>query len=108
MRATIFLSAVYCSMTILLTSCGSSNEIILGERSDKLIYDCSNFQPRAESPQQIGVLLQAYAQTLVHAAQNQNLVTLEALQAAEKMSDWRTMERLIVEYRCSHKKDFQK
>jgi hypothetical protein len=108
MRATVSLNAVCCVLTILLTSCGNSNEIILGERSDKLIYDCSNFQPSAETPQQIAVLMQAYAQTLVHAAQNQNLVTLEALQAAEKHSDWRTMERLIVEYRCSHKKDFKK
>ena len=107
MRA-VSLSAFCCLMTILLTSCGNSNETVLGGRSDKLIYDCSNFQPKAETPEQIGVLMQAYAETLAHAATNQNLVTLEALQAAAQKSDWRTLERLIVEYRCSHKKDFQK
>ena len=95
-------------MTILLTSCGNSDETVLGNRSDKLIYDCSNFQPKAETPEQIGVLIQAYAETLAHAAANQNLVTLQALNAAHEKSDWRTMERLIVDYRCQHKKDFQK
>jgi hypothetical protein len=97
-----------CCLTMLLSSCGNSNQIVLSTSKDKLIYDCDNFRPQAETPQQLQIIAQAYVETLTHAAQNQNIVTMEALQAAERKADWRTMERLIVEYRCSHKKDFQK
>jgi hypothetical protein len=91
-----------------LSGCGKArNQIVLSDESGsrKLIYDCSVFRPQAESGQDMPILALALSATLRHAAEHQRFVTARSLQSAWKNRDWRAMERLIVEYLCSHRGD---
>ena len=89
-----------------LVACKPSSTITLGSDQAKLVYDCSAFQPQAETAGAIVILRAAYIETLQHAIKHQSLVTYRSLLDAHKQRDWRQLERLIVEYRCAHRSDF--
>jgi hypothetical protein len=96
------------ALFLLLSGCGKArNQVVLRDESGsrKLVYDCSAFRPQAESGQDRLILALARRDTVRHAAEHQRFVTARSLQAAWENMDWRAMERLIVEYHCSHRRD---
>jgi hypothetical protein len=90
---------------VILLGCSDSTVVLQGaEGGKKLVYDPNNFHPQVETPEDIGILLQAAAQTLTNAASDQSLVTVQEISDAMNASDWRRLEKVVVEYRAAHRK----
>ena len=96
-------------LAAVFSGCGPRNQVILAtdDGTKRLVYDCDNFRPQVESAEQLQILMAACRQTGQHAYDHQRIVTRQELNEAVKARDWRRLERLIVEYRCAHRADFQ-
>jgi hypothetical protein len=57
-----------------------------------------------ETPEDIAILVRASAETLTNAAAAQSFVTVQEISDAMNASDWRKLERAVVEYRAAHQK----
>lgn len=92
--------------TIYLLLGASSSSVILqlDKGGKRLVYDCNNFRPQVETPEDIGILVNAAGQTLSAAAQDGSMVTISEISEAMQSSDWRRLERAVVMYRGTHKK----
>lgn len=89
----------------LLAGCSDSNVVLQGPNGGKqLAYDASSFRPQVETPEDIGILVSAAGKTLQDAAADRSMVTVTEIQQALNASDWRTLERVVVMYRGSHKR----
>jgi hypothetical protein len=85
--------------------CSDSKVVLQGTGGGKkLVYDPNNFQPQFETPEDIAILVQAAAQTMTNAANDQSIVTIQGISDAMDASDWRKLERVVVEYRAAHRK----
>ena len=89
-----------------------SQQIILADDTGslKLVYDCSAFRPQAESANDLRILALAVPATMRHATEHGNIITAQSLMNAysQEKKDWRAIERIVIEYRCSHLADFSK
>ena len=87
----------------------TSNQVILAtdDGTRKLIYDCSNFRPQVETGEQRQLLSQASVQIIRHASAHQRVVSAQAIRDAYKAKDWRRLEQLVVEYRCTNRREFR-
>ncbi len=91
----------------LLTLIGcSDSKVVLQARSGgkKLVYDCNNFRPQVETPEDISILVSAAAETASDAVKSGSMITFEEIDGAMSRDDWRALERTVVMYRGSHKK----
>ena len=91
---------------ILHFTCIKSEKITLqsSDGSKKLVYDCSNFKPQAETIEDIEILSK-YLQKVVEKCQRQGkYVTLSSLYNASKSRTFKTLERLIVQELCDEKR----
>jgi|SRR5437899_1699384 len=102
------LALILLSLTISGCEPSGSRQAVLSDESGshKLVYDCSAFRAQAESADDLRVLALALSETMRHAADHGNVVTAQSLQNAYQQKDWRTIERLIIQYRCSNRADF--
>jgi hypothetical protein len=88
-----------------LIGCSDSKVVLQGTGGGKkLVYDPNNFQPQVETPEDIAILIQAAAETMTNAASAQSIVTVQEISDAIDASDWRKLERVVVEYRVAHRK----
>ena len=99
---TVILFATVASL--LVAGCSDSKVVLKGQSGGKtLVYDANNFHPQVETPEDIGTLMTAAAETLTNAANSQSLVTVQNITDAMNASDWRKLEKVVVEYRASHR-----
>jgi hypothetical protein len=91
---------------VLQMGCSDSNKVGLQapEGGKKLVYDINNFQPQVETPEDINILLQAASTTLSDAAEENAVVTITDISEAMKVSDWRRLERAVVQFRAARRK----
>ena len=90
---------------MILIGCSDSKVVLQGTAGGKkLVYDPKNFHPQVETPEDITILIQAAAETMTNAASDQSIVTVQEMSDAIDASDWRKLERLVVEYRVAHRK----
>lgn len=90
---------------VFLAGCSDSKVILQASNGGKqLVYDCDNFKPQVETPEDLRILVKSAAETLSAAAAEQSMVTVTEIDDAINKSDWRRLERAVVMYRGSHKK----
>ena len=99
----LFLAALCCGFKP-----QKSNWVVLASRdgAKTLIYDCRSFQPQVESVEQIETLADALIQTISHAVENKRFATANSMKGAWKARDYRRVEQLVVEYRCTYRAGF--
>ena len=87
--------------------CSKSVSLVSADGKHSLVYDCGSFQPKVETQVQIGILVDSLSDIYTHASKNDNFVSIVAIQKAVENGDWRTVERLAVEYKCQHSTEFK-
>lgn len=89
---------------IFLLGCSDSKVVLPGKDGGRaLVYDLNNFHPQVETAQDIVTLVNAAAETLTNAANSQAFVTVQEISDAMQKSDWRQLEKVVVEYRAAHR-----
>jgi hypothetical protein len=99
---TILIGSVY---AFCLAGCSNSEVISISndDESIKLTYDCNNFIPKAETREEMAVLIDNSRIIIKELVEKQKLVTLSAFNACYETQNLKELERLIVEYKCKQR-----
>lgn len=65
---------------------------------------CGSFQSQVETMEDVQILRRAANETTIEAAKAGHTVTVVAIVEAMSKMDFKTLESVVVEYRCAHSK----
>jgi len=97
-------------LLVVLGGCSGSHQVVFESTNGgrQLVYDCNNFQPQMENGHDVAIVARAAGETMQAMIADQSSISAQelqhAVQDATSNQDWRTVERLVVMYRCNHKR----
>lgn len=100
-KSKMYMAMLLCVLSFQVFAWPWDKKITLSGSS--LAYNCNKFEHKAKTPHDIQVLMINLHPAMFGYLSRGNFVSYEALQSAYDNRDWRTAEKLIVEYECSLK-----
>ena len=86
-----------------LIGCSNKTVVLVSEDgSRELVYERNNFHPQVQTSDDIAILVKSTREVLAQASANHESVTCQELMHAAQVQDWRKMEKIVFDYKCTH------